>query len=372
MLSLSFLEDQVPDPTDSTKPPTRIVRASWSGDSTTGAVEFDFLAFKGLFSLTSRLTEISEKNSVPSPLYTIGTLEGQELKDIFDDGYSGVSREVLQAFTRILEGKGMDIASLINKDKDRRLIITSDQHYVLSSPWEVFREFSDRSAKPLGIVRQVSQIGNGPERCLGNNSLFLLSHGYLDGPSEMHFVADDFEKEVSSSLLASFLSSRADGPESRLFTVFRYLNRNSIRSVNLDHYSHLHLISHGNPAGEIGFEKVDGQWRIDWVSQSEFNDYLKNARRELVFLSCCYSGQGTSTRPSLAFDLVKNGISKNVIAFAGGMGSQKSLPDFVTAFYKHYMRTLDVEGAYQEGIETLIATKSNYTHRPVLYTSRIA
>jgi hypothetical protein len=295
--------------------------------------------------------------------------EGQESPAAPNISSQRLSNEQFGDFLNHLQALGINLLEIVTNDSDRTLIIVSESDSVLSASWESLRSSNLPPDQILNIQREVIKVENCSEKAYGQNSIFMLSHGYIDGENKMRKVAQDFESEVSPALANSYLSNRGGNSLAQIFTIFRFLNEPNFKSLDLSPYNNLHFLSHGSERGEVGFENSTEFSKIKWIEADSFVELLPKVRRELIFLSCCYSGSAAHEGTSLAYRLVKNGLAKNVVAFSGGLGSEYTLPRFVTGFYSTYLRTFDAKGAFNDGLRHLSSKQKTYIDRPVLYVS---
>jgi hypothetical protein len=267
---------------------------------------------------------------------------------------------------RFLSKHGIDINKLIRSESDKVLVVESNKDFVLSLAWEL----ANTKIRGVKTIRKVMVGNSGTKKVERQNFLFLLSHGFLDGAGGLHKVANYFSTEVSPVLNSLFETNRQGAFKPQLFQVIKYLNQDILARLKFDEYDNIHLVLHGRENGDLGFEAIADHWQISWLSSTEFVKHmqaLNTNERELVFLSCCYSGYGTFPQSSLAFQLVNSGIARHAIAFNGQIGSERTLPGFVNNFYANYMLSNDIIAAFHKAVKKLKTDKNPYWDKPVIY-----
>lgn len=292
------------------------------------------------------------------PSYDFSNVEGEAVLTATNnlDNYAMMLRLV-----ELLNEHGLDVLS--DSGSIYRLEIESQLTTICDLPWEML--FNDKST-PTYVIRRKYGTSYRPNVASTENYAFLISHGF-DESKNFHKIADDFQKEAAKAYKSIFID-RTGHIKPQILTVLRYLNKESIKNFNLEYYSVLHLMLHGREDGYLGFEDPHDHWKIEWISPNDFIDIIKLSHYELIFLSCCYSGYGDIERISLAQELVNSGIASSVVAFNGGIGSDKTLPEFVDCFYDRFGATKDVEDAFRGAVDLLRQNKSPYLDKPVLFT----
>lgn len=263
----------------------------------------------------------------------------------------------LNALTEILKDSGLDIQKEMASETNLEVEVTdTDLSFIYSLPWERLA-INDY----LQITRLRNRKPAPPSR--NDNLIFLASHGF-EGYG--HKIVDDFDKEISAAL-EGFWATRSGKVKPQFLTVMRYLNVETIKKVRLEDYSSLHIMLHGKDTGEIGFETAGNHWEIEWIKPETLIDILQPYTYDLIFLSCCWSGYGSFSTPSLAQKLIDSDITKSVVAFNGEIGSEDTMKNFVGVFYKIYVINKDTKLSFYQASKLLYENKNKYADKPVLY-----
>lgn len=257
---------------------------------------------------------------------------------------------------------GVNLNKAFN-DENSKISIESNKDEFLMLPWEKLLD----EGNTLPITRNViaSKI---PLLDKDKNIAICLSHAYFDvDGTKMHKVADVFNVEVSSILSAMFDERKGIVNKPQKFSIFKYINEESIKQINFQGYNVVHLIMHGRENGDLGFEDENDHWKTKWIENNKLKDLFKSFSNNLMFISCCFSGSGDWERPSLAFQVVFHGVSSYSIGFNGAMGSEITLPSFTKDFYTQFFKNSDIEGAFNYAVKQLKISQNKYSNRPVLY-----
>lgn len=198
-------------------------------------------------------------------------------------------------------------------------------------------------------VRSLTNVDTkSPTAELGLNTLMLLSYSNEDFGQSLHPIYEHFAIEARDMLALFFKHQMRSGNKPNVFTIARYINRESIQKVSNQGYDILHISAHGQPR-KIGLEEIEDSGKIEWFDPDQIQEFRNvDNKYSVVFLSICNGANNIDSLGSTAFELIKKGFSKSVIAFRDGAGSEHSLPSFTKTFYDLLYLGKSVEESFYE------------------------
>lgn len=252
------------------------------------------------------------------------------------------------------------------------LIIYSDTPNLLELDWE--RLFQDALRNKYSIfqkriTKSKNKIRAGNQDSDFLNTIVLLSYSNEDYNSRYDKIFDHFQNEIAQILKAFYSNLMRDKNKPNLFTIARYINRESIKLLPFSSYNLLHISAHGVP-GKIGFEDINNSGLIDWIESNEIdciND--GNAHKyKVVFLATCYGANGVNKAGSVAYEILNKGLAESVVAFRDAAGSEISIPSFAEYFYKFLMAGNDPRKAYEETMKRISTINKVRKLKPIFYS----
>lgn len=216
-------------------------------------------------------------------------------------------------------------------DTGIKLSIESNIDQVFHLPWEDLDENVKYVERVLLGQKLAIQIKN-------DDLLFLFSHSYQDDNNKLWEGASKEIKCIIELLEGPLLNpKRGDSIEKfkiESILIQRHLNKKCLLGLKNTEYKVIHLISHGDKNG-ILLEKEENFRTPDLCSVEDLSSIFlkKKIKAHLFFLASCYSGIGKVDCDSLAFQLLKKGICKYVIAYSSGVGKNDHAPEFANRFY---------------------------------------
>lgn len=243
--------------------------------------------------------------------------------------------------------------------KDTELVVQSELAEFLELPWEsvvdqtcVFREIihPTRTAQENVTTRM--------------SFLLLMSHAHQPDKTnignEINEEVVDVLKKITENNKSSF---RVDDVH-----FLKHGTKTNLQEVKWDKFRFVHVVLHGESDGRICFEDSAEYDKIEHMSKKDFLSLLQVDPRPyflIVYLSFCFSGGGAETT-SLAFDLVKEGVSENVIGYSGGIGSP-SAKNFSSLFYNFLTCGDNPRAAFQKALEKYRAENPRPEYLPMFY-----
>lgn len=239
------------------------------------------------------------------------------------------------------------------------IVIQANFGEFLELPWENIFE----AGTP--ILRKVSVGDRDGVDFEKNNIVIALSHAHRN-------IGRSLEKEMNIETNAIQQAIIADNNQQyrvESISIIKHCTRESLGNINWQNFNIAHFIMHGDSDGGVFLEKSDPTRykEGDLVSPNDFLDVLKGKNLKLVFLSLCYSGGG-ATSNCLAFQVVRDGLSRYTIGYSGKVGDT-SARMFSEYFYKNLMGGKVIEKVYIEALSTYLGAlgKKKKSYRPLLY-----
>lgn len=200
------------------------------------------------------------------------------------------------------------------------------------------------------------------------NLLFLLSSAYEESTGIKYVkISNDFPTEISKVTDILLGWNGVPKLKPRILTIARYINKNSLKYIDLSRYNSLHLMMHGKK-NRLGLENEQYHTILEWLSGDDLGLIdPKIGKYKFIMLSMCDGANPEESGNTLAFNLIQSGITEYVIGFNGAIGSNKTIPIFMEQFYGNLIKELNVEDAFNRAVLKLIDLKNEYWFRPVLY-----
>lgn len=239
------------------------------------------------------------------------------------------------------------------------LIVQSDVWTFLELPWEEIGEGK------LSVIRKVI-CKNDKDVEDNNNLLLLMSHAHENvGKDLKEKIVEEIESIYGAMIKHTQTSFRVNS-----ILLSQHTTVESIKLISWNLYNMIHLMMHGDKDGSLCLENPDHQKykQVDKFSSSDFLSLIKDRCFKLIFLSMCYSGGGIEGKESLAFNIVKSGCSKYVIAYSNAVG-EDSARLFADSFYKNLITGNRIEEVYKSSLATYRSTLNNKDYyMPLLYS----
>lgn len=243
--------------------------------------------------------------------------------------------------------------------------IVSDVSSVLELPWE---EINDNNSIVLRKYKTDS-----PTKCdlsSINSMIILMSHAHEGVGGDLKKIMDD---EINSIYESIRILHENNQPTFRIDNILlsKHTTKTSIKNVDWKSYNYIHLIAHGDANGNIALERPEPEnYKIpDTFSKNEFMELVESHNFKLVFLSYCYSGGGnTNNEDSLAFQLVKNGISEYCIGYRDPV-LESAAKNFSSIFYEYLLLGQDIIETYRQSLNRFYSIRSSRKDIPYLYIS---
>lgn len=244
--------------------------------------------------------------------------------------------------------------------EDSELIIQSELAEFLELPWEsvvgetfVFREVVCRSRPTLEDGGRAM------------NFLLLMSHAHQ--PDKPH-LGDDINKEIVD-VIEKIISNNK--PLFRIDNVHfvKHATRRNLEAVEWNRFNLIHIALHGESDGNLCLEDLRVYDKIERISKEDFLAILQRNPKpyfSIVYLSFCFSGGGIMST-SLAFDLIKGGLSESVIGYNGGVGSP-SAKKFSSLFYSFLTYGRGSRSSFKEALRKYKEENINSEYTPMFYT----
>ena len=247
-------------------------------------------------------------------------------------------------------------------EKSDELIVQSDLPDFLELPWEdvvntkiyVFRHFAGNSI-------------DGTEEG-ENNLLVFMSHSHED-------VGDDLKKVMNEEVRAIynavhyFVENNQSYFRIDRILLSKHTTKKVLYEIDWDAYNFAHFVMHGHNNGGLCLEKPDRERykEVDLLSAAEFLEVLEGHYLALVFLSICYSGGSSNYGGNLAFQIVKAGVSRHVVAYRNRVG-EDSAKDFAEIFYKNLSNGGRITDVYKNSLKNYYGSGSKH-YTPLLYVN---
>lgn len=255
-------------------------------------------------------------------------------------GFISVSNDLNPVLGLLLEK--LEVPSGDKLTSDQELLIQSELAEFLELPWEsvvgetyVFRE-----------VIHAEDIVNSENS--KNGFMVLMSHAHQPNKAN---IGNELNDEVID-IVDHITKNNKDSFRIDELFFLKHGTRSAVTEAEWSKFRYLHIVIHGEEDGRMCFEDASHYDRIDYISKDEFISFLNKDPKPhflMIFLSFCFSGGGAETA-SLAFDLVRTGVTESVIAYAGGVGSP-SAKKFSKLFY-NFLTCGDIpKSAFQKAID---------------------
>lgn len=297
------------------------------------------------------------------------TVKGTESDSIESATIAIYNYPFFKTFEENIRTSGI-LEELLNERKDDGFVnvsITSDNDAFSVLDWADWlrQKFKIESVQVRKIRKEKGR------KCLFDediNLLFLLSGAYEESSGIKYAkISNDFPSEISkvTDILLGWNSVPKLKP--RILTIARYINKSSLKSIDLSRYNSLHLMMHGKK-NRLGLESEQYHTILEWLSGKDLGIIdPKIGKYKFIILSMCDGAKPEESGNTLAFNLIKSGIAEHVIGFNGTVGSNKTIPIFMEQFYGNVIKELNVEEAFSKAVLKLIDLKNEYWFRPVLY-----
>ncbi|MCK9587911.1 MAG: CHAT domain-containing protein [Terrimicrobiaceae bacterium] len=259
------------------------------------------------------------------------------------------------------------------KNGEDEIVVTSEEAIFLELPWE------DIVEEKISVIREVIPQANNDFEERENNLLLLVSHAEELNGNNLTSLREKLDDEISDiySLVGSIKKNEI--PKSyKLQTILLSIHttKELLKSLQWEKYNYVHLIMHGINTGELCFETVQNHKVVDSMTIEELLGTLKSYHFQLLFFSFCFSGGGVNSSESLAFQIVRRGISKYVVGYSSPVG-ENSASLFAKYFYDILLNGttnerggFQLEAVYKEALKKYYSEKSNTKYVPYLYVNK--
>lgn len=270
--------------------------------------------------------------------------------------FTSVSNDLNPVLGLLLEK--LEVPSGEKLTSDQKLFIQSELAEFLELPWEsvvgetyVFREVIHAE----DIVKSQN---------LKNSFMVLMSHSHQPDKNNIG-------NELNEEIVDIFDHITKNNKDSFKIDEIFFLKHATISSVSdtvWNKFRYLHVALHGEEDGRLCFEDATYYDRIDYLTKDEFLNLLYAGSKPhflLIFLSFCFSGGGAE-KASLAYDLVRTGVTENVVAYAGGVGSP-SAKKFSKLFYNFLTCGEVPTSAFQKAMDKYKSENQNPEYLPMFF-----
>lgn len=255
----------------------------------------------------------------------------------------------------------LDVPSGDNLTSNQELFIQSELAEFLELPWEsvvdktyVFRE----------VIHAEDIVENNNAK---NGFLVMMSHAHLPNKNN---IGNDLNEEVVD-MFDQITKNNKDSFKIDEMFFLKHSTRTTVTETKWEKFKYLHIVLHGEEDGRLCLENAMYYDQIDYLTKDEFVSLLNAESRPhfvLIFLSFCFSGGGAE-QASLAFDLVRTGVTENVIAYTGGVGSP-SAKKFSKIFY-NFLTCGDLPRlAFQKAMDKYKSENQNPEYLPMFFTRK--
>lgn len=270
-------------------------------------------------------------------------------------GNTQVSRPEQNAvLSLILEKLSFPTDFKLSETKEIR--IQSEHAEFLELPWETLSNNSY-------VLREVIHpenltTGSNPE----NGFIILMSHAHQ--PNKPN-IQSDINDEILD-IIDKVTKNNKDSFKIENIQFLKHGTTSSVSSVDWNKFKYLHVVLHGEKNGSLCLENEANYDQIEFISKENFIQLLKRKNSfKLVYLSFCFSGGGSETS-SLAFDLIKNGITESSLAYANGVGSPSAMK-FSNFFYNFLTLGHIPKDAFQSALERYKKEHPTSDYIPMLF-----
>ena len=237
-------------------------------------------------------------------------------------GLTSVGSDLNPVLSLLLEK--LEVQSGNKLTSDQELFVQSELAEFLELPWEsvvgetyVFREVIHAD----DIVRSQN---------VKSGFMVLMSHAHQPDKNN---IGNELNDEVID-IFDHITKNNKDSFKIDEIYFLKHGTKTAVTETQWDKFRYLHIVLHGEEDGRLCLEDGTHYDRIDYITKDEFVNLLNTGLKPhflLVYLSFCFSGGG-SEKASLAYDLVRTGVTEHVIAYTGGVGSP-SAKKFSKFFY---------------------------------------
>jgi hypothetical protein len=245
------------------------------------------------------------------------------------------------------------------------ITITTDLPEILELPWEQIFDVNSVVYRKYFKNEVVNRGSNWDS----NDLVILMSHAHEGLGYDLTEVMNQEIRSIYDTLhylrdnnLQSF---RIDN-----ILLSKHTTRNSIGKLDWKSYNYVHFISHGTPNGDLALEKDDKErYKYpDTITKGELLNILNSYSFNLVFLSICFSGGGTKDEDSIAYQLVKNGITNYCIGYRGYVG-EETANNFTKLFYEQLTLGGNISETFKKSYKTFRSENKKIKYIPYLYMS---
>jgi hypothetical protein len=253
------------------------------------------------------------------------------------------------------------------------LTIRSDIPDLLELDWEKLFQDTFRQKYSLfqkRVTETKNKIKPNTQKSDFLNTIVLLSYSNEETGHRHDKIFDHFQNEIAQMLKALYSNLMRDKTKPNLFTIARYINRESIKILPFASYNLLHISAHGVP-GKIGFEDINNSGLIDWIEANEIECINAGSEHtyKVVFLATCYGANNIKQSGSIAYEIINKGLAESVIAFKDAAGSEISIPKFAEYFYNFLMAGHEPEESYEETMKRISTIKEIRKLKPIFYSN---
>ncbi len=222
------------------------------------------------------------------------------------------------------------------------LFIISDLNEILEAPWEkvflsaiVFRKYISNGDITL----------NSDDPC---NLVILMSHAH-EGIA--HSLAEVMNQEIDSiyCTIQTLRINRSQSLRINKILLSKHTTKKALQEIDWKSYNFLHMICHGDSNGDLVLEdeRADRYIYPDIMEKETFTNLFDKKAFQLVFLSFCNSAGGTTIDESVAFKLIKKGVTNYCISYFEGVGEIRA-SNFTSIFYKYMLRGTTIQETYKK------------------------
>jgi hypothetical protein len=181
-------------------------------------------------------------------------------------------------------------------------------------------------------------------------------------------IGNDVNEEIID-ILKKITENNKDSFRISEVHFLKHGTRTAVEEIGWNRFGYVHIALHGEEDGRLCLEDATSYDKIVHIGKNDFINLLKIDPKPyflVVYLSFCFSGGGTGST-SLAFDLIKDGVSENVIAYSGGAGSP-SAKKFSSYFYNFLTVGQSPRSAFQSALIKYKSENPDSDYVPMFYT----
>jgi len=268
---------------------------------------------------------------------------GSDTKD--DGGFSTSANPKVEVVSskNAMTNYLLEVMGIKEPPSNNIIFITSNDSMFLELPWESFFGISNSVIRSVYSDKKNTDY-DMKKKDYGYNIGVFISQSYKFLNESIPSLKEKIKEEVSGIYKLAELITQEETPKYLKISkcaVHYHLNKEIMNNVNINDFDFLHIILHGDTEGNLCFEQNSEYYdQIEKFPKDDFMEFLREKSFYVVFLSYCYSGGGLlKDNPSLAYQMIEEGISKYSIAYDSGVG-QDSASEFANYFYRQILNVI--------------------------------